>query len=227
MKLLPQLLNSAFCRFAGGSGGREPPFSLARKQQRGYSLRIAACRAKKREIPHAGQKEAMAENPPGADLKEKPGMSPGQSRRGLLISLIAAPLLLAAGGGAAIYMVPSVGNVAKILFRPPAPSPDANHPNFVTLPEITITLPNGGRPRQLKITIALELAKIQNNGKPEDIISPRLYDQLVTYLRTLRDSDIDGGIAIDRLRGDLYRRLTLLLGDGVVRDVLITSFVVA
>ena len=169
----------------------------------------------------------MAENPPGADRKEKPGASPGKRRRGPLIILIAAPLLLAAGGGAAIYLVPGVGNVAKSLFSPAAPPPDANHPNFVTLPEMTITLPNGGRPRQLKITIAMELAKIPDNGKPEDITTPRLYDQLITYLRTLRDADVDGGIAIDRLRGDLYRRLVLLLGDGVVRDVLITSFVVA
>jgi len=109
-----------------------------------------------------------------------------------------------------------------------APPPaDASHPNFLSLPEMTITLQNGGRPRQLRIGVSLEFAKIPDGSKPEDILTPRLYDQLVTYLRTLRDADLEGGVALDRLRGDLYRRLTLLLGDGVVRDVLITSLVVA
>ena len=36
-----------------------------------------------------------------------------------------------------------------------------------------------------------------------------------------------GSIALDRMRGDLYRRLTLVLGPGVLRDVLITGLVVA
>jgi len=49
----------------------------------------------------------------------------------------------------------------------------------------------------------------------------------VLYLRTLRDGEMEGALAMDRLRGDLHRRLELVLGPGRVRDVLITGFVVA
>jgi flagellar FliL protein len=58
-------------------------------------------------------------------------------------------------------------------------------------------------------------------------MTPRVYDSLVLYLRTLRDGELEGALAMDRLRGDLHRRLDLLLGGGRVRDVLITGFVVA
>ena len=102
------------------------------------------------------------------------------------------------------------------------------------IPELTVTLPNAGRPRQLRIKIALELAKPPDEAKAEggkdaakpDLLSPRLYDALVLYLRTLRDAEVDGALSIDRMRGDLQRRMDLLLGDGVLRDVLITSMII-
>ena len=49
----------------------------------------------------------------------------------------------------------------------------------------------------------------------------------MTYLRTLTDGEVETSLAIDRIRGDLYRRLTLMLGADVVREVLITALVVA
>ena len=79
----------------------------------------------------------------------------------------------------------------------------------------------------MRIRLSVELAKRSADVPPTEILSPRVYDALLTYLRTLRDGELDGGLAIDRLRADLYRRLTLVLGPGVVADVLITGLVVA
>ena len=62
---------------------------------------------------------------------------------------------------------------------------------------------------------------------PAAVLTPKVYDALLIYLRTLTDSEVDNSLAIDRIRGDLFRRLTLVLGPNVVRDVLITSLVVA
>lgn len=158
---------------------------------------------------------------------------PRRKGRLLLVSL-AALLLVGGGGGAAWMFVPGVQDaVRKITGGQPAeaeassaPSSPAARPIFVELPEMTLTLPNGGRPRQLRLKLAMEV-----NGDPAqpppELMTPRVYDSLVLYLRTLRDGELEGALAMDRLRGDLHRRLDLLLGGGKVRDVLITGFVVA
>lgn len=158
---------------------------------------------------------------------------PRRKGRLLLVSL-AALLLVGGGGGAAWMFVPGVQDaVRKITGGQPAeaeaasaPATPAARPIFVELPEMTLTLPNGGRPRQLRLKLAMEV-----NGDPAqpppELMTPRVYDSLVLYLRTLRDGELEGALAMDRLRGDLHRRLDLLLGGGKVRDVLITGFVVA
>jgi flagellar FliL protein len=92
---------------------------------------------------------------------------------------------------------------------------------------MAVTLPNAGHPRQMRIHLAVELVQAAPANASAEILSPRVYDALLTYLRTLRDGEVDGGLGIDRLRADLYRRLDLVLGPGVLRDVLITSLVLA
>jgi flagellar FliL protein len=159
-----------------------------------------------------------------------------------LILLVLLLLLLIGGGGAAFMFVPAVHDKITGLIGGGAPSAKKEaeaieeKPYFVEIPEITVTMPNAGRARQLRIKIALELAKHPGaeGGKEEkkdsatnpDVLSPRVYDGLVLYLRTLRDAEVDGALSIDRMRGDLQRRLDLLLGDGVLKDVLITSLII-
>jgi flagellar protein FliL len=156
-------------------------------------------------------------------------------RKGRLLLFGLAALLLIGGGGAGAWaFLPGVQEAVRktILGQPSGEdaaeaAPPVNlRPIFVEVPEMTLTLPNGGRPRQLRLKLAFEV-----NGDPAqpppDLMNPRIYDSLVLYLRTLRDSELDGALAMDRLRGDLHRRLDLLLGEGRVRDVLITSLVVA
>ncbi len=153
-----------------------------------------------------------------------------------LILGLAAVLLLGGGGAAAFVLVPGVSDaVRKFMPGHAADSAEAaappaaaalTKPVFVELPEMTVTLPNGGRPRQLRLKLAVEVAADPAQPPPE-IGNPRVYDSLVLYLRTLRDGELEGALAMDRLRGDLLRRLDLLLGEGRVRDVLVTGFVVA
>jgi len=151
-----------------------------------------------------------------------------------LVLGLAAVLLLGGGGAAAFVLVPGVSDaVRKIIPGQSAEATDAapavaplTRPVFVELPEMTVTLPNGGRPRQLRLKLAVEVAADPAQPVP-DIGNPRVYDSLVLYLRTLRDGEMEGALAMDRLRGDLLRRLDLLLGEGRVRDVLVTGFVVA
>ncbi|WP_242662543.1 flagellar basal body-associated FliL family protein [Teichococcus deserti] len=149
--------------------------------------------------------------------------------------LLLLPLLVLAGAGAgAWFYVPAVqallgsGHAAE---GEAAPAPAATaavpgKPSFVEFPEMTLSLPNAGRPRQLRLKLAVEVNGDPAQVQPE-LLSPRIYDSLVLYLRTLREGEMEGALAMDRLRGDLHRRFELVLGPGRVRDVLITSFVVA
>ncbi|HWL84038.1 MAG TPA: flagellar basal body-associated FliL family protein [Roseomonas sp.] len=171
--------------------------------------------------------EKSAKNP------EKPGRKGG--RRRLLLVLLLLPLLLGGGVAGTWFLIPGAADAVRHLAgldaapeegAAAAALPLPGKPSFVEFPEMTLSLPNGGRPRQLRLKLAVEI-----NGDPvlvqADLLSPRIYDSLVLYLRTLHDSEMEGALAMDRLRGDLHRRLDLVLGPGRVRDVLITGFVVA
>jgi flagellar FliL protein len=165
----------------------------------------------------------------------EPKKQDGQKRKrrlGLLLVLAALPVTLGVGAAAVYFFAPGVAETVMHLadrHAVPAAAPAQQAPRavFVDIPEMTVTLPNGGRPRQMKIKLSLELASTPADMPPPDVLSPRVYDALLTYLRTLRDGEVEGGFAIDRMRGDLHRRLSLVLGSGVLRDVLITSLITA
>jgi len=146
-------------------------------------------------------------------------------RRRLVLLLVAAVLVVgAAGAGALVYLrgMPAIPGFARPNRAVAAAS---GKPVDVDVPELTVSLPNHGQPRQLRIHLTLELATTPDPAHP--VLTPRLYDALVTYLRTLTDADLDGGLALERLRGDLFRRVDLVLGPGVLRGVLITGLLIA
>jgi flagellar protein FliL len=165
-------------------------------------------------------KLAAGEKSPAASVKRKRGF-------GVLV-IFAIIVLVLGGAGAAYLFVPAVADTVAHLTasQPPQPSPSQPpRPQLVDLPEMAVTMPNGGHPRQLRIRFSIELTPTASDVPPIEVLSPRVYDALLTYFRTLRDSDVENSLAIDRIRGDLYRRLTLILGTGVVQNVLITSLV--
>ncbi len=172
-------------------------------------------------MAEAGQDEAR----PDANAAENPPAR-GKGRLMLILGAGGLVLMLAAGAGAYVF-VPQVGEtVQSLMGKKPKPEQTANSgPSFVDLPEMVVTVPNNGHARQLRIKMSLELAKRPEDFPATQILSPRVYDALLTYLRTLREGELDSGLALDRMRSDLYRRITLVIGPGVVSDVLITGLV--
>jgi flagellar protein FliL len=170
----------------------------------------------------------MTQPRPAVGGDTPPASPPPTRRKGKLLLLAGLPLVLGAAGAGAWFFVPQVRTTVAALHRPsdPKPATPASKPIFVDLPEMTVTLPNGGRQRQMRIKLSLELAKQDPDTPPAQVLSPRVYDALLTYLRTLHDDELEGSLALDRLRSDLYRRLDLVLGSGMLRDVLITGLVV-
>jgi len=175
-------------------------------------------------MAEAGQDDARNDATPGENAS-----APRKSRMTLMIAAGGLVLLLGGAGGAYMF-VPQVSQTVQGLLgkkEKPTEQTASAGPTFIDLPEMALTLPNNGHARQMRIRLSLELAKKAADFPPNEILSPRVYDALLTYLRTLHEGELDSGLALDRLRADLYRRLTLVLGPGVVSDVLITGLVLA
>lgn len=169
----------------------------------------------------------MSETRPQSGELEPP--APRKRRGKKLFLLLGVIILLGGGGGAAWQFVPGLADKVHTLIghHEQVATVASSRPVFIDLPEMALTLPNGGRPRQMRIKLSVELVPGASQQQATEALSPRVYDALLTYLRTLQDGEVDGGLGLDRLRADLYRRLELVVGPGVLRDVLITSLVLA
>ncbi|MEO1000855.1 MAG: flagellar basal body-associated FliL family protein, partial [Pseudomonadota bacterium] len=55
---------------------------------------------------------------------------------------------------------------------------------------------------------------------------PRILDVLNTFLRALHPSDLEDPSALPQLRGHMLRRIQIVTGEGRVRDLLVTEFVI-
>jgi flagellar FliL protein len=165
--------------------------------------------------------------PQSGEALEPP--APRKRRGKKLFLLLGVVVLLGGGAGAAWQFVPGVADKARAMIghHEQVAALVSSRPVFIDLPEMALTLPNGGHPRQMRIKLSVELASGASEQQATDALSPRVYDALLTYLRTIQDGEVDGGLGLDRLRADLYRRLELVVGPGVLRDVLITSLVMA
>jgi flagellar protein FliL len=170
----------------------------------------------------------MSETKPQSGEAAEPDPPPPKRRRKFLFILLGTLILLSGGAAAAWQFVPGLAEKVKMAIgHGETATIAAAKPVFIDLPEMAVTLPNAGHPRQMRIRMSVELAKGTAEIGAADVLSPRVYDALLTYLRTLREGEVDGGLGLDRLRADLFRRLDLIMGSGVLRDVLITSLVLA
>lgn len=141
-------------------------------------------------------------------------------------------LILGAAGFYTVY--------SGLVALPPAPGPtaeEAAHEEavkafaeeapkvaFVPLEPIVITLGGGDqRLRQLQLVAQLEVEP----GAEEALkaLEPRIRDVLNTYLRAVRAEDVDDPAALLRMRAQMLRRIQVVSGDAVVRDLLVSEFI--
>ncbi len=95
---------------------------------------------------------------------------------------------------------------------------------FVDVPPVVIALGPASERRALRFQSSLEVP----SGKEEAVaaIIPRVQDVLNSYLRAVDPADFDAPGALDRLRGQLLRRIKLVAGEENVRDLLVLEFIV-
>ncbi len=158
---------------------------------------------------------AEAEAPQDAEPPKK------KSKKPLLIGVVLA-LVLGGGGFYATF--------SGMLFGPTAEeSADAEKPDplpdiaFVPIEPVVISLGPDSTSRHLKFTAQLEVAK--SYSEEVLLLMPRILDVLNGYLRAVEVTDLEDPSAMAKLRAQMLRRVQIVTGEGRVRDLLVTEFV--
>ncbi|HQU67055.1 MAG TPA: flagellar basal body-associated FliL family protein [Albidovulum sp.] len=154
---------------------------------------------------------------------EAPSTPPKRSKLPLILGLV---LMIGLGGGG-FYAVFS----GLILGRAgPADGKGDKGPDalpeiaFVPIEPIVVSL--GAEPggRFLHFTGQIEVRK---TGEADmKLIMPRVTDVLNGYLRAVEVGDLEDPTALSRLRAQMLRRVQMVSGEGRVRDLLVTEFVI-
>lgn len=157
---------------------------------------------------------------------ELPAVKP---KGGMIKSLLAGLLLAVALGGGSFFVV-FTGMIALPLPEraalgsssmpelPPMPVTA-----FVPLDPVVVTLGRGSTARQLALSAQLEVVPMAI--ETVQLLKPRILDVIGTYLRAVDASLVEDPAAMLRLRAQMLRRIQVVTGEGVVRDLLITEFI--
>lgn len=158
-------------------------------------------------------------------VTDQGAQAPARKGKGLVLALVLAIL----GGGGSFYALYS----GLVLAPHGAETHEATPEDAVEpLPEVSsvpvdrIVLPIGAGDagRYLHFAAQIETPKTYE-GEVVHLL-PRVSDVLNTYLRAVEPSDLSERTALVRLRAQMLRRVQIVLGEGRVRDLLITEFVI-
>ena len=156
---------------------------------------------------------AMAE----ATLESAPK---ARSKKPLLIGVLLAVVL----GGAGFYAAFSglILGAAAEAHSEAAPGP-LQGIAFVPLETIVISLGKDSDSRHLRFTAQVEV--VDKAAADVALLAPRILDVLNSYLRAIDTASIEDPGAMAKLRAHMLRRIQIVTGEGRVRDLLITEFV--
>jgi flagellar FliL protein len=144
-----------------------------------------------------------------------------RSKLPLVLGLVLALVL----GGAGFYATWSgliLGGDSHDSAHADAPGPLTGIA-FVPLETMVISLGSESGSRHLRFTAQVEVA--DNAAADVALLSPRILDVLNSYLRAIDIAAIEDPQAMATLRAQMLRRIQIVTGEGRVRDLLITEFV--
>ncbi len=153
-----------------------------------------------------------------ANLEEAPKK---RSKKPLLVGLVLA-LTLGGSGFYATFSGMILGDTVDHADEGQAPGPLMGVA-FVPLETIVISLGPDSGSEHLRFTAQLEV--VDTAAADVTTLSPRILDVINSYLRAIDTASIEDPHAMARLRAQMLRRIQVVTGDGRVRDLLITEFV--
>lgn len=95
---------------------------------------------------------------------------------------------------------------------------------FVPVDSMIISLGSSGQSSHLRFTAQLEVSA--SHVADVTMLLPRIMDVLNGYLRAVDVAEIEDPGALVRMRAQMLRRVQIVSGEGRVRDLLVTEFVV-
>jgi flagellar FliL protein len=143
-----------------------------------------------------------------------------RSKKPILIGLVLA-LLLGGGGFYATWSGLILGG-GSTEDTAAAPGP-LQGIAFVPLETMVVSLGADSGSDHLRFTAQVEVV----DGAQADVtlLVPRILDVLNSYLRAVDTAEIEDPAAMGKLRAQMLRRIQIVTGEGRVRDLLITEFV--
>jgi flagellar FliL protein len=144
-----------------------------------------------------------------------------RSKRPLLIGLVLA-LVLGGGGFYATFSGLILGGETEHAEEEKLPGPLTGIA-FVPLETIVISLGPDSGSEHLRFTAQLEV--VDTAATDVTTLTPRILDVVNSYLRAIDTASIEDPHAMARLRAQMLRRIQVVTGEGRVRDLLITEFV--
>ncbi|KAF0137928.1 MAG: flagellar FliL protein [Xanthobacteraceae bacterium] len=144
-----------------------------------------------------------------------------RSKKPLLTGLMLA-LVLGGGGFYAAFSGLILGGGGDHAAENAAPGPLMGVA-FVPLETMVISLGPDSGSEHLRFTAQLEV--IDSAVADVTTLTPRILDVINSYLRAIDTASIEDPHAMARLRAQMLRRIQVVTGEGRVRDLLITEFV--
>lgn len=155
-----------------------------------------------------------------ADDNVPQGVAPKKKSKRPLIIGGALALALAGGGFYASFsgliLSPLEGHAPDVV----AALPDIA---FVPVQPLVISLGEGATNRHLRFTSQLEVAG--NHSEEVTLLLPRIMDVMNSYLRAIEVAALEDPAGLVRMRAQMLRRIQMVTGEGRVRDLLVTEFV--
>lgn len=143
--------------------------------------------------------------------------APKTSRRGLL-AMAGVGLLAGLAGFAPTYL--GLWSPRELIAR--TASAPAMEVGFVELPVLTVSVP-GPQAKQVQIAIILEIDE-RHRAEVEHLI-PRVVDTTTTFLTGISPEAYERRGILEIVRAELTTRAVQVLGEGRIRDLLLTEFV--
>lgn len=159
--------------------------------------------------------------------KAEPADGTAPAKKRSKMPMILGLALALAGGGGGFFAVK-----AGFLFGNPDDAEQTQAPEIEALPDIAfvpvdpliISLDSTSGSRHLRFTAQLEVNKAHE--AEVQLILPRVMDVLNGYLRAVDVAELEKPSALVKLRAQMIRRIQIVAGEGRVRDVLVTEFVI-
>ena len=144
-----------------------------------------------------------------------------KSKLPLLIGVVLA-LILGGGGFYATYSGLLLGHAPEAAAPETAADP-LPAIAFVPVDPIMVSLGRDAENRHLRFVAQIEA--VQVHQAEVVLLMPRILDVLNGYLRAVEVRELEDPTALIRLRAQMLRRVQIVTGEGRVRDLLITEFV--